>query len=224
MRGCANEFDDAALNVGQQNILLRLVEAMDFVNEKNGRLAGIFKAVRGDGQNTPHVGDVGFHAAQAFKFAFGLAGDDLRERSFAGAGRAVKDERLDAVGFDGPAEKLAGREHVGLPGVFVEVARAHPCGERLAFEKTGRNGGFRFGFNRGSKQIIARHGLKLASGNGLPKTKKPARLAGFVWHLKEPPPLPCVTDPLNMYCYMGDSRSGFRLPVKACRPPPQLAP
>ena len=38
--------------------------------------------------------------------------------------------------------------------------------------------------------------------------------------LKEPPPLPCLAKPLNMYCYMWNSPRGFRLPVKACRPPP----
>ena len=40
------------------------------------------------GEHAAHVGDVGFHAAQSFEFACGLPRDDLRQRSFAGAGRA----------------------------------------------------------------------------------------------------------------------------------------
>jgi hypothetical protein len=31
-------------------------------------------------------------------------------------------------------------------------------------------------------------------------------------------------NPLNMFYNMWNSRNGFRLPVKACRPPPQLIP
>ena len=134
VRRRADELDDAAFNVRQQNILLRFVEAMNFVNEQNRRLAGVFQAVGGGGQNAAHVGDVGFHAAQALEFAFGLARDDLRERGFAGAGRPVKNQRLNAVGFDGAAQQLSRRENMRLAGVFIQVARAHPRGERLAAE------------------------------------------------------------------------------------------
>jgi hypothetical protein len=35
VRGRADELDDTALDIRQQNVLLRLVEAMNFVNEQN---------------------------------------------------------------------------------------------------------------------------------------------------------------------------------------------
>jgi hypothetical protein len=39
------------------------------------------------------------------------------------------------------------------------------------------------------------------------------------------PPLPWATiNPLNMFYNMWNLRNGFRLPVKACRPPLQLIP
>jgi hypothetical protein len=78
------------------------------------------QAVGGGGEHPAHVGDVGFHAAEAFEPAAGLAGDDLGEGRLSGAGRAEEDHRLDAVGFDGAAEELAGREDVLLADVFVE--------------------------------------------------------------------------------------------------------
>ena len=82
-----------------------------------------------------------------------MARDDLRERSFARSRRTVKDQRLDAVGLDGAAKQLARRQDVRLAGVFVEVARTHPCGERLAAECVGRGGAMvrRQVFCRGGK-------------------------------------------------------------------------
>src|ERR1019366_677837 len=105
--------------------------------------------------------------------AFGLAGDDLRQRRFARAGRPVKNQRLDAVGLDGAAEQLALAEDVRLSGVFIKVARAHSRGEGLATESVRRGRGLCFWqfFSRFRKQIIARHALKLTSARALPKRK-----------------------------------------------------
>jgi hypothetical protein len=97
---------------------------MDLVNEQDGGLAGVFETVLRGGENAAHVGDVGFHAAEALELALGLPRDDLREGGFARAGRAVEDQRLDAVGFDGAAQELAGREDVLLPGVFGRATAA----------------------------------------------------------------------------------------------------
>ncbi len=111
--------------------MLGFVKAMDFVDEQNCRQAGVFLAIGGGGEDAAHVGDVGFDAAKALEFAAGLVGNDLREGRFAGAGWAVENEGLDAVGFDGAAEQLAGSEDVFLAGEFVEIARAHARGERF---------------------------------------------------------------------------------------------
>lgn len=42
--------------------------------------------------------------------------------------------------------------------------------------------------------------------------------------IKTPPLVVCHGNPLNMFYNMWNLRNGFRLPVKACRPPPQLIP
>ena len=101
-------------------------------------MASVFEPVFGGGQEPADVGDIGFHAAQPLEFGFGLARDDLCERRFAGAGRPVKNQRLDAVGLDGAPQQLAGADDVRLAGEFIQVARAHPRGERLGFESVGR--------------------------------------------------------------------------------------
>ena len=44
VRRRADQPDDAALHVRQQHVLLRFVEAMDFVNEQDRRLAGVLAA------------------------------------------------------------------------------------------------------------------------------------------------------------------------------------
>ena len=97
VRGRADQSDDAAFHIRQQNVLLRFVEAMDFVDEQNRGLAGVFQAIGRGGQNAAHVGDIRFHAAEPLEFAFGLARDDLGERSFAGA-RAGR--KRSAIGCD----------------------------------------------------------------------------------------------------------------------------
>src|ERR1019366_4809767 len=66
-------------NKAQQDVLLRLVEAVDFVNEQDRGLSSVFEAICCCRQNAAHVGHVGFHAAQALEFAFRLSRDDLRE-------------------------------------------------------------------------------------------------------------------------------------------------
>src|SRR5207249_1046895 len=62
--------------------------------------------------------------------ALGVAGDDVGEGGFAGAGRAVEDQRAEAVGQQHPAEQLAGAEEVFLADELIEGAGPHPGGER----------------------------------------------------------------------------------------------
>src|SRR5215472_15524131 len=122
-------------------------------------MAGIFQAVRCPGEHATHVGDVRFDSTEPFEFAAGLSRDDLSEGSFAGAGRAVENEGLNAVGFDGSAEELTGAEDVGLAHELGESARAHPRGERLLAEDTlgvfWSSRWIRLGYGR--KQVIRGH-------------------------------------------------------------------
>jgi len=159
--GCADKANNAAFDVGQKNVLLRFVEAMNFVDEKYGGLALVFEPVGCGGKNAAHIRDVRFHPTEALEFAFRLSRDDLGERSFAGAGWAIKDERLNSVGFDGATKKLAGGEDVGLADEIVEIARPHSRGEGLVALNV--RGGYGLGFCRRSfcEQVIASHGRRI---------------------------------------------------------------
>jgi hypothetical protein len=86
---------------------------------------------------------------------------------------------LDAVGFDGAAQQLAGAEDVCLSGELVELARPHSRGQWLMAGSFRRGRSARLGFSRGCKQIIARHELKLAVGRRFAQNKKTRRPAGL---------------------------------------------
>jgi hypothetical protein len=91
---------------------------------------------------------------------------------------------LDAVGFDGAAEQLAGAEDVGLAGELVEASRSHARGQRLMPGSFRRGRYARLGFSRGCKQIITRHEGRLAPGEKFAQNKKARRLAGLDFPLK----------------------------------------
>ena len=118
------------------------------------------------GQHPAHVGHVGFHAAEPLELAPRLAGDDLRQRSLAGARRPVENQGLDAVGLDGAAQQLAGSQDMRLAGEFGQVARPHAGGQRL------RGEGLRFVLRRhhrrllpAGKQIMACHSLNITAND-----------------------------------------------------------
>ena len=89
--GGADEANGARFDFGKQNILLGLVEAMDFVDEQNCRLARVGQAMDGAGQHAAHVGDVGLDAAEPLKTVLRARGDDMGERGFARARWSVED-------------------------------------------------------------------------------------------------------------------------------------
>ena len=58
-------------------------------------------------------------------------GDHLGEGRLTGAGRAVKDERSEAVGQQHPAQEFAGAKKMILADEFVDGTRPHAGGKRL---------------------------------------------------------------------------------------------
>ena len=131
VRGGADQRDRAVLDVRQQNVLLGLVEAVDLVDEEDGFLAAGPAALPGGFEERPQDRHVGQHAAGPLEAAAGRPGDDLGERGFAAAGRAVEDDAAEAVGLDRAAQQLAGAEDVFLADDFLQRLRTHPRRERL---------------------------------------------------------------------------------------------
>ena len=79
----------------------------------------------------------------------------LRERRFARAGRAGKDDGRQTIGFDRAPQKFARREDVFLPDKLLERARPHSCGERCRGERFARPLPFlRSRTNRARRKIL----------------------------------------------------------------------
>jgi hypothetical protein len=175
MRRRADQPHHAALDIGQQDILLRLVKAVNLVNEQNGGLPGVFQAIGRRRQHPAHIGHIGLDTAEAVKLAARLPRNDLSQRSFARARRPVKNDRLDAISLDGAAQQLSRGQDMFLSGKFIERARPHAGGQWL------RSEGFRRflcqpgcgRFRRGGKQIIARHTRTLAENHRKTKPEAP---------------------------------------------------
>jgi len=142
--GGADKEDVAGFDVGKEGILLGLVEAVDFVDEDDGALAGPGFAL-GIGHDFLDFLDAGGDGAERDEFGFGEAGDEAREGGFAAAGRPPEEHGCEIVGFDLDAEGFAGAEEFFLADEFVEGAGAHAFGERLE----GRGG---FGLGEGAEE------------------------------------------------------------------------
>ena len=120
---------DAALDVGQESVLLGFVEAVDFVDEEDGARAegrGFF----GVDHDLLDFFDAGEDGGEFDEAGAGLFGDDFGEGGLADAGRAPEDDRGGIVALDQHAERLAGPEEMLLAGELVEGAGAHALGER----------------------------------------------------------------------------------------------
>ena len=128
--GRADEDHGAVLDEREEVVLLRLVEAVDLVDEEDGlpAVAAVVLLRAGDdllevllsGDGRVHLLEVGLRGVR----------DDLREGRLAGARRAVKDEGAELVGPDRAVEQGARGDDLLLADDFVEGLRAHAGGQR----------------------------------------------------------------------------------------------
>ena len=130
MGGRANQSDGASLDVRQQNILLGLVEAVDFVDEEDGAASAGALAGDGGGEDAAEIGDGGLDPVESLEVADGALGDHFGEGGLSGTGRAEEDEGGEAVGFDEATERFAGGEEVALADILFQRAGPEPRGQR----------------------------------------------------------------------------------------------
>ena len=128
--GRADERHGAVLDVGEDGVLLGLVEAVHLVDEEDGAevLGGAYLAGLLDG--LPEVGDAGGDGGDADEVRFREPGDEPRERRLAGAGGAPEHHGGHLAGADGALQHVAFAEEVKLPDVLLERAGAHAGRER----------------------------------------------------------------------------------------------
>ena len=124
MRGRADEHDRAVLDVGEQHVLLGLVEAVNLVDEEDGPHAA--QLVAGLIADLADVGDIGDDARAAHEVALGGLGDDFRECGLAAAGRTEENDVREAVRLDHTTQQLALAEDVALADNLLKGPRTHP--------------------------------------------------------------------------------------------------
>src|SRR5439155_582941 len=74
--GGTDETKVSRLDVGQKDILLRLVEMMNLINKEDRPLSGRAETITGRGEHTAHFADVAFHPANPNKFGMGQLRND----------------------------------------------------------------------------------------------------------------------------------------------------
>ena len=111
--------------------MLRLVEAVDFVDEDDGAGAVLAGAL-GVGHDLLDFLDAAHDSGELDEVGVGHAGDDLGQRGLADAGWPPEDKRAGVVALDLDAQGLAGAKDVLLSDELVERAGAHALGERAS--------------------------------------------------------------------------------------------
>jgi hypothetical protein len=115
--------------VRQEGVLLRFVEAVNFVDEDDGARAVLAGAV-GIAHDLLDFLDAGEHSGKLDKIGFGNARNNFGESGLAGARRAPENHRGGVVALDLHAQRFRGSDQVLLSDEFIECARAHAVGQR----------------------------------------------------------------------------------------------
>ena len=136
--GRADQHDVARLDPRQERVLLRLVEAVDLVDEHDRPAAGGPPDALGLGHHVADFLDARQHRAERDEPRLGRVGDDAGERRLARARRAPQDDRLEQIALDRFPQRLARREQLLLPDELVEGPRPHALGERRPRRRGGR--------------------------------------------------------------------------------------
>src|SRR6516165_4279248 len=66
--GRTNQAEISSFHIGQKNVLLRLVEMMDLINEQDCPLPRCLETIRRSSDHAAHFGHVTFHAADSNEF------------------------------------------------------------------------------------------------------------------------------------------------------------
>ena len=130
LRRRADDDDRAVLDVRQERVLLRLVEAVDLVDEDDRPLALEGQAIARRGDDLAQLADAPEHGAERDEVRLRRSGDDARERRLAAPRRAPEDHRAHAVGGDRLGQERLRPEHVLLADEVGERLRPHAVGER----------------------------------------------------------------------------------------------
>ena len=128
---CTDERDRAVLDVRQERVLLRLVEAVDLVDEQDGALAVQRESVLRCRDARADLGDAGHHCRERRELRADRLGEDSGERRLARPRRPPQEQRRQVATRHRAAERARLADEMALPLELLEGPRPHPRGERL---------------------------------------------------------------------------------------------
>ncbi len=126
LRGGADENDGAVFHDRQEGILLRLVEAVNFIHEQDGALLSVLAPLARLLDDFAQFRHPGCHRAEGDEMRARMSGQQMRERGFAAAGRPPQDKRGYFIVFDRAAQRFPRPQDLFLPDELLQRARTHP--------------------------------------------------------------------------------------------------
>ena len=129
--GGPDEGHRSVLDMGQEPVLLGLVEAVDLIDEEDGPTAIDRQLLTGRSNRCPDVGDAAHHRRQGGEACLDLGGEQPGEAGLAGPRRSPQQERSEVAPLHRPTQRAALAHEVVLADELGQVSRAHPCGQRL---------------------------------------------------------------------------------------------
>ena len=108
--------------MGQERILLSLVETMHFINEQDGLASGD-SIEAGAIYRFADFLDAGQHSRNLNEIGIKMAGHQTRQRRFADAGRPPQNHRVRLAGIERQPQRSAGAKQVGLSNDLVQAGR-----------------------------------------------------------------------------------------------------
>ena len=128
--GGADQHHGAVFHHRQKGILLRLVEAMDLVDEQQRALPHLAPGARGI-ERLFQIGDAGKHRGNLLEMQLGGVGEQPRHGGLAGAGRAPKHQRAERARFQHARQRAVRAENVILANDIGERARPQTIRQRM---------------------------------------------------------------------------------------------
>ena len=127
---CTDQHEQAVLDVRQERVLLRLVEAMDLVDEHKRALPGARPSRFGGRDRIANLRDAGQHCGERLKRETRMLRDQLRKRRLAGARRAPQQKRPSLAALDRATQRATFANDLLLTEILLQRLRPHAFGER----------------------------------------------------------------------------------------------
>ena len=131
LRRRADQHDGAALDGAEQGVLLRLVEAVDLIDEEDRRRrTGEEGIAAGLVDHFAHLFHPGTDGAEGEELAVQGLGDDAGEGGLSDPGRAPEDEGRQGTGLDHAPQDAAFTDQVLLADILLQGSGPHPFRKR----------------------------------------------------------------------------------------------